>query len=186
MKQQLFTKERINLLWDVLTLNSRFYEHSQRHPQLVKIAQIVVFLAAIAHALGSILIPLLAQLSVPLIFLIFLLNALIVILGYYLWTYTICQMGKWLKLPIPSYRELLAPIGFAYFPQILNFLTVIPLLGRPIEITLATWTLLATIVAINQGLNIKLKWTIFICLPIWLLVQIAIGIVQILMNWVIV
>ncbi|TVP61432.1 MAG: hypothetical protein EA343_14275 [Nodularia sp. (in: Bacteria)] len=176
----------MKVLWDALTLNTNFYEDAHENPQAVKIAQLVVFLAAIAHALGSILIPLLAQVSLPLLLLIFVINGLMVVVGYYFWTYTIWKMGKWWRLPLPTYRELLSPIGFAHAPQIFNFLTVVPLLGRPIEIVLATWSLLATIVAVNQGLNIKLRWAILICVIGWLLVEIAVGVVQIMVQWLII
>ncbi|HEY9651299.1 MAG TPA: hypothetical protein V6C95_11595, partial [Coleofasciculaceae cyanobacterium] len=74
--------------------------------------------------------------------------------------------------------ELLIPIGFSYAPQVLNFLTLIPWLGRPIELLLASWSLLAVIVAVRQGLDIKTRWSAVICLVGWPLIQVAIGMVQ--------
>jgi len=71
---------------------------------------------------------------------------------------------------------LLSPIGFAYAPQVLNFLTLIPLLGQPIERVLAVWSLLAVIVAVRQGLDIS--WAALLCLVGWPLIQVAIGLVQ--------
>jgi hypothetical protein len=73
----------------------------------------------------------------------------------------------------------LIPIGFAYAPQVLNFLTLIPLLGRPIELLLSVWSLLAVIVAVRQGLDIRTGWATVICLVGWPLVQVAIGFVQV-------
>ena len=185
MKGQPSKYQVIKVIWDALTLDANFYEDAHTSPRAVEIAQLVVILAAIAHALGSILIPVLAQVSLPLLGLIFVINGLMVVLGYYFWTYSIWKMGKWWRLSLPTYRELLAPIGFAHAPQIFNFLTVVPLLGRPIEISLATWSLLATIVAVNRGLNIKLRWAILICVVGWLFVEITIGVVQILVKWLI-
>jgi hypothetical protein len=81
----------------------------------------------------------------------------------------------------------LVPIGFAYAPQALNFLTLIPLLGEGIERILAVWSLLAVIVAVRQGLDIKTRWAVLICLVGWPLIQIAIGFVelieQLLSRW---
>jgi hypothetical protein len=172
----------IRVLWDALTLDANFYEDARRYPQGVKVAQLIVILAAIAHAIGSLLIPLLARVSLPLILIIFAINALIVVGGYYFWAFTIWKTGQWLRLPLPTYREILIPVGFAHAPQIFNFLTVIPLLGRPIEIGLATWSLLATIVAVNRGLNIKLSRAILICAIGWLLVEIGVGVLQIVVQ----
>lgn len=172
----------MKIVWDVLTLDANFYADAHRYPQDVKIAQVIVIIAAIAHAIGSLLIPLLAQVALPLLLIIFVVNGLIVLGGYYFWTFTIWKIGQWLRLTIPTYRELLNPIGFAHVPQFFNFMTVIPLLGRPIEIGLSIWSLLATIVAINRGLNIKLSQAIWMCAIGWLLIEITTGVGQILVQ----
>jgi hypothetical protein len=62
---------------------------------------------------------------------------------------------------------------------VLNFLTLIPFLGRPIELLLSVWSLLAVIVAVRQGLDITTRWAIVICLVGWPLIQVAIGLVQV-------
>jgi hypothetical protein len=100
--------------------------------------------------------------------------------GYYFWTLTIWKIGQWFKQYSGTYGDILIPIGFAYAPQVLNFLTLIPLLGRPIEIVLALWSLLAVIVAVRQGLDINTGWATVICLVGWPLIQVAIGFVQVL------
>ena len=103
-----------------------------------------------------------------------------IIIKHYFWTFTIWKIGQWFKSIDPTYGDLLIPIGFAYAPQVLNFLTLIPLLGRPIELFLAVWSLLAVIVAVRQGLDITTRRAAFICLVGWPLIQIAIGFVQVL------
>jgi hypothetical protein len=74
----------------------------------------------------------------------------------------------------------LTPIGFSYAPQALNFLTLIPLLGRPIELLLSIWSLLAVIVAVRQGLDIKTRQAALISVMGWALLQTLIGLAQIL------
>jgi hypothetical protein len=50
------------------------------------------------------------------------------------------------------------------------------------------WSLLAVIVAVRQGLDIKTRWAVLICLVGWPLIQIAIGFVkvieQLLSRWI--
>jgi hypothetical protein len=99
--------------------------------------------------------------------------------GYYFWTFSIWQIGRWLKRHSLTLGDLLVPIGFAYAPQVLNFLTLIPLLGRPIELLLAVWSLLAIVVAVRQGLDIRTIWALLLSLIGWSLVQLAIGSVQV-------
>ncbi|XZO00622.1 MAG: hypothetical protein ACM65L_19170 [Microcoleus sp.] len=56
----------------------------------------------------------------------------------------------------------------------------IPLLGEGIERILAVWSLLAVIVGVRQGLDIKTRWAVLICLVGWPLIQIAIGFMKII------
>ncbi|NEQ22644.1 MAG: hypothetical protein F6K28_26375, partial [Microcoleus sp. SIO2G3] len=64
-------------------------------------------------------------------------------------------------------------------PQVLNFLTLIPMLGQPIQRILAVWSLLAVIVAVRQGLDISIRWATIICLLGWPVVQVATGFAQV-------
>jgi hypothetical protein len=101
-------------------------------------------------------------------------------IGYYFWVFTIWKVGQWFKSNPPTYQELLYPIGFAYSPQILNVITLIPLLGRPIELILAAWTLLAVMVVIRKAMTISTLWAALIslaCFPVIQIVPIAIQVV---------
>ena len=162
-----------------LTLDGDFYENIDNTAKNQRIARMIVILAAISHALGSAIILVINRATLPILVLSLIVDALSVMGGYYFWTLTIWLIGRWLKRDSLTYGELLIPIGFAYAPQVLNFLTIIPLLGRPIELLLALWSLLAVIVAVRQGLDIKTRWAALICLVGWPFVQVAIGFIQV-------
>lgn len=167
-------------LWHGLTLNASFYENARNHPRTHRIALTIVILAAVSRALGSVVIAIINLASFPIVVLSLLVNGLSVVGGYYFWTFTIWKLGQWLKRYSPSaFGDLLGPIGFAYAPQVLNFLTLIPLLGQPIERVLAVWSLLAVIVGVRQGLDISTTKAAIICLVGWPLIQIAIGFLQV-------
>ncbi len=161
-----------------LTLNAELYEHAQNTPKTHRLALTIVLLAALSRALGSSVILLLTRTTPIAFFLILCLNILSVIVSYYVWTFTIWKVGRWLRTDSPSYRALLSPIGFAYAPQILNFLTLVPLLGRPIELMLAVWTLLAVTVAVRQALDVRTRRAALICLLCFPLIQVVIGVIQ--------
>lgn len=165
-------------LWKALALDGDFYENARDTPKNQRIARTIVILAAVSHALGSAVILLISRATLPILIVALLLDGLSVVGGYYFWTLTIWKIGQWLNRDSLTYRELLIPIGFAYAPQVLNFLTLIPWLGRPIELLLASWSLLTVIVAVRQGLDVKNRWAAVICLVGWPLIQVAIGIVQ--------
>lgn len=162
-----------------LALDGDFYENALNTPKNQRIAITIVMLAAVSHALGSTLILLINRAELWVLLLALLINGLSVVGGYYFWTLTIWKIGQWLKRDSLTYGDLLIPIGFAYAPQVLNFLTLIPLLGQPIQLLLAIWSLLAVIVAVRQGLDIRTRRAALICLVGWPLIQIAIGFVQI-------
>ncbi len=167
-------------LKNALSLNANFYENAPNTPQTRKLALTIVSLAAFSHALGSAVILLINRATFPILLLALLIDILSIVMGYYFWTFTIWKLGQWLKPIDPTYSDLLNPIGFAYAPQVLSFLTLIPLLGRPIELILAVWSLLAVIVAVRQGLDISTRKAALICLVGWPLIQIAVGFVQVL------
>ena len=166
-------------LWKALALDGSFYEHASNTPKNQRIALTIVILAAFSHVLGSALILLINRATLPILVLALVIDGLSVVGGYYFWTLTIWKIGQWLKRHSLTYGDLLIPIGFAYAPQVLNFLTLIPFLGRPIELLLSVWSLLAVIVAVRQGLDITTRWAMVICLVGWPLIQVAIGLVQV-------
>ncbi|WP_370588100.1 hypothetical protein [Trichocoleus sp. FACHB-591] len=168
----------VQTLWNAIALNAEFYENALNTSRNRSIARAIVILAALSHMLGSAVILITNRASLPILGIALLIDGLAVVAGYYFWTATIWQLGQWLRSSQPTYGELLIPIGFAYAPQAFNFLTLIPLLGSPIEFALALWSLLTVILAVRQGLDISLRWAGLICLVGWPLVQIALRSVQ--------
>lgn len=161
-------------------LNADLYENVRNTPKNHRLALAIVLLAAVSHMLGSAVILLINRATVPVFFVALLFNGLSIVVGYYFWAFTIWKVGQWIKPIDPTYSDLLSPIGFAYAPQVLNFLTLIPLLGRPIEFVLAAWSLLAVIVAVRQALDCRTRQAAFICLVGFPVIQTAVGLIQIL------
>lgn len=167
-------------LCHALTLNADFYDEAHSNAYDRQLALTTVLLAAVSRAIGSVIILLINRASLPVLLIGLFINGLSIVVGYYLWTFVIWKLGQWLKPIDPTYHDLLSPIGFAYAPQILNFLTVIPLLGRPIELILAAWSLLAVVVAVREGLDIRTRYALLIGVIGWIPLQIAIGAIQLL------
>ncbi|MEA5596952.1 YIP1 family protein [Rivularia sp. UHCC 0363] len=167
-------------LKNALLLNAELYDNACNTPLNNQLALTTVILAGVSHALGNIFILLINRAAIYLLLLALLIDVVSIIIGYYVWTLTIWKVGQWIKSKDPKFNNLLSPIGFAYAPQVLNFLTLIPLLGRPIELVLALWSLLAVIVAVTQALDITTRKAGFICLIAWPLIQVAVGFIQVL------
>lgn len=168
----------LRTLRDALALSSSFYEGAHHTPRNHRLASSIVIIATLSHMFGSAVILVINRATLPILLLALILDGLSVIAGYYLWTLIVWKVGQWMKPIAPNYKDLLSLVGFAYAPQILNILTLIPLLGRPIELILAVWSLLAVIVAVRQGLDISTRRAALLCLVSWIPVQMVIGVVQ--------
>lgn len=178
------TKSLWMVLWKALTLRENLYEEARSTPQAHRRALTIVVLAALSHALGGMVILLLNRAPFWLVAIALLIDSLSVVGGYYFWTLTILKIGQWLKSPDLTYADLLSPIGFAYAPQLLNIFTLVPLLGRPIQLVLAAWSLLAVIIAVREALNVRTARAALISLIGWPLIQIAIGSIQVVeQSW---
>ncbi|MEB3215736.1 MAG: YIP1 family protein [Nostocales cyanobacterium 94392] len=175
-----FQQQFFYTIKNALLLKPELYDHACNIPLNNQVALTIVILAGISHALGSLFILLINQASIYLLLVALLIDALSIIIGYYFWALTIWKIGQLIKSVDPKFKNLLSPIGFAYAPQLLNFLTLIPLLGRPIELILGLWSLLAVIVAVTQALDITTRKAGFICIIAWSLIQTAVGFIQVL------
>lgn len=181
MKQNASSRVSIRrTIWSALTLSPQLYQDAQSDRRTQRTAFTIVILAALSRALGHAIISLLNRVTLPAFLITLCLGIFTVVIGYYFWTYTIWKVGQWLKLNPPTYRELLYPIGFAYAPQMLNVITIIPTLGRPIELILAAWTVLAVTVAVRQAMpttTLGAALMSAVCFPVIQIVPIVIQVV---------
>lgn len=165
---------------DALTLNPRLSKSVQGNQKNRRTAFAIVLLAALSRSLGSTVISLLNRATLPILLVTLVLGIFTVIIGYYFWTFTIWKLGQWLKFNPPTYRELLIPVGFAYSPQILDVLTLIPLFGGPIELILAMWTLLAVTIAVHRVMRIAILQAAIISFVSFPVIQIVSTVIQVM------
>ncbi|MGB3300265.1 MAG: Yip1 family protein [Phormidesmis sp.] len=167
-------------IWHSLTLDARLYQTARGEPRTLRLALTMVVLAALSRAIANILISLLNRATLPALVVTVLLGIFTVIVCYYFWTFTIWKAGQWLKFNPPSYRELLCPVGFAYAPQLLMFITIIPVLGRAVELLLSIWTLYAVVLAVSKAMNINKLRAALISLLSFPIVQIVPILIQVI------
>lgn len=180
MKQKASSRADIwRTILNALTLNAQFYRTVQSDRRTRRTALMIVILAALSRAVASMIISLLNRVTLPVLIITLLFGIFSVVVGYYFWTFTIWKAGQWLRCSPPTYGQLLRPIGFAYAPQVLNFITMLPLLGRPIELILSAWTLLAITVAVKRAMSITMLRAVLISLVCFPVVQIVPILIQV-------
>ena len=166
--------------WKALTLNEDFYNNIPDNAAHRQFSLSIVLLAALSYSIGSVVILGMNREPLVILALGFGISISLIIGSYYFWTFTVDKLLRWATFQSLSYRELLNLIGFAYAPQLFALFTLIPLLGRPIELLLNAWSLFAVIAALRHKLNIKLTKAFLVCFPGWLLSNVGIGAIQVL------
>lgn len=154
-----------------LELDSDIFRQITIAPSGLLTALVVVALAGLSEALGQSLILFVNRISPQRFGYAILLSTGTHVVGYLFWTATIWLLGIYLFHRDATYATLGRAVGLAYAPQLLSFFILTPYLGSLFALCIAVWSLLATVIAVQAGLQLTL-WQAVICAGIgWLLVQ---------------
>lgn len=119
------------------------YEEVEHDQTLTGQAAVVVFLAAMAQALGATGSGLTAVVG----------SGVAALVGWLVWAGITYMVGDWLLGGTASWGEMLRTIGFAHAPGVLMVLAAIPLLGWGIEVVVGLWMLVAGVIAVRQAMD---------------------------------
>jgi hypothetical protein len=155
-----------------LALEPQIFVQISQAQQGLLIAISVVALAGLSEALAQSLVLFINRISPQRFGLAILLSAGTHMVGYLFWTATIWLVGTYLFNREISYAIVGRAVGLAYAPQLLGFFVLTPYLGSLFALIISVWSLLATVVAVQVGLNLTV-WQAVACSGVgWLLVQI--------------
>lgn len=144
------------------SLDSSAYEEVEADSSATGQAALVVVLAAIASAIGT----LGSDRSI--------IGGLIgALLGWAVWAGITYLIGKTVFKGTATWGELLRTLGFAQSPALLNALGFIPVLGWIIRIVVGLWVLIAGIIAIRQALDISTGKAVVTAILGWLCLMVA-------------
>jgi hypothetical protein len=129
----------------VFKLDSKTFEEIEHNAGLSLPAALIVVLVSLIIGVGNGIFNRLLGLSFGRVFL----NSLIVvIIGWFLWSFATWFVGTRLFKGQADLGEMLRVIGFAYTPLVLS---IVPCVGGVVGVI---WTLAAGFVAIRQGLDL--------------------------------
>lgn len=135
------------------------------------IALAVVALAGLSEAVAQSLVLFINRVSPQRFGLALMLSTGSHMIGYLFWTATIWLLGVYIFDREVSYGVVSRAVGLAYAPQLLGFFVLTPYLGSLFALVLSVWSLLATVVALQSGMNLTV-WQALACSGLgWLLVQ---------------
>jgi hypothetical protein len=140
-----------------------------RHGLLIAIS--VVALAGLSEALAQSLVLFINRISPQRFGLAILLSVSTHMVGYLFWVATIWLVGVYVFDRETTYTIVGRAVGLAYAPQLLGFFVLTPYLGSLFALIIGVWSLLATVIAVQVGLDLTI-WQAVACSGLgWLLVQ---------------
>jgi hypothetical protein len=90
--------------------------------------------------------------------------------GWVVWSYVTYFVGTSVFKGQATPGEMLRTIGFAYTPNILGILGIIPVLGGIAAFVGSIWALVAGVIAIRQGLDLSTGQAVITAIIGWLVV----------------
>ena len=145
------------------TLDVSVYEEVEADSSATGQAALVVVLAAIASAIGSVNENAIGAL----------IGALV---GWAVWAAVTYFIGATVFKGTASWGELLRTLGFAQSPGLLYVVGIIPVLGALAKLVIGIWVLVAGIIAIRQALDISTGKAVATALLGWLLLMILMAV----------
>jgi hypothetical protein len=134
----------VNKMIRAAKLDAQLYEEVEKDTVATKEAFLVVLIGAICNGIGS--VGILGAKGI-------ITGIISGIVGWLLWSAVIYLIGVKIFKHTSDMGELLRCLGFAYSPNVLSILGLIPGIGLIIRFIASIWVLVAFIVAVRQALD---------------------------------
>jgi len=162
-------------------LDVNFFNEVEHDESKNQEALTVVIIAAIASALGNGILGVFGHGVISgLIGAIF--GLVMVLVGYYLWSYLTFYIGTKLFGGEADVGEVLRTFGYSYSPQVLSILAFIPCIGWAIAFAAGIWSLVAGIVALREAMDFDTGKAILTALISWIVVWVIFGIIAVALG----
>jgi hypothetical protein len=99
------------------------------------------------------------------------------IVGWAIWTAIVYFIGTRLFGGTATWGEVLRTVGFANSPGVLRILAFIPVLGGLIGLLVSIWTIVTTVVAVRQSLDISTGKAIVVSIIGGIVAAIVVGLI---------
>jgi len=155
----------------MIKLDFPVFKDIESDPKATTEAAIVVAAASVLSAIGS-------AIGAERPFMAFLGGVISGVLGWIVWSYVSYFVGSVLYKSQGTFNNMLRVIGYANAPRLLGVLNIIPCIGWIGGLAGAILALVASIMAIREGLNVDSGQAIIVAVVGWLallLVSVIVG-----------
>jgi len=165
------TENLIQNMISAAKLDVNFFNAVEHDESKNQEALMVVIIAAIASALGNGILGIFSNGIIGgLLGAIF--GLIMVVVGYYLWSYLTFYIGTKFFGGEAEVGEVLRTFGYSYSPQVLSILAFIPCLGWAIAFIAGIWSLVAGIVAIREAMDFDTGKAILTAVIAWVIMMV--------------
>ncbi len=159
---------RVQNLLQAAWLEASFYRRVREHKRYNREALGVVLLAAGANGLALGLAALLDRHDLGWAFLGLLGGFWGGLLGWLVLLLLAYSLGRGLFRSRVSRERLLRTLGYAFSPRLLRLLAFVPVVGWVLAVLIWLWSLMATVVALREGLGVEAGPAVVTALLGWL------------------
>lgn len=161
---------------DVAFFNEVEHDESKNQEALT-----VVIIVGIISALGAGLGQLFSN-GVTAALMGFIFGLLLIIAGYYIFAYLSHFIGTKLFGGTADVGEVLRTFGYAYSPQVLGILAVIPCLGTLAALIGSIWSLVAGVVALREAMDFDTGKAVLTAVIAWIIMIVIFGILAMILG----
>jgi hypothetical protein len=121
--------------------------------------------AGISLLLGQSVILFLNRISPGRFALSLVMNGLLVVVGWIIWSAIVWDIGSWLFTEEPPFHLVLTLIGLSYAPEVFGFLILMPYLGPFVQRFLFAWSFVVALRAVAFTFHVTF-WPALLCVGI--------------------
>ncbi len=143
-----------------MSFDTKFFQELRTNTALQQESLYVVIAVAVLSAIGAVWSGLLAMLM----------TAVMVVVGYFIWTYVALWVGQRFYNASADIGQVQRAFGYAYAPQLLSVLGIIPCLGGLAGLVGAVWSLALGVFAIRESMQLDTTKAIVVTIIGWAII----------------
>jgi hypothetical protein len=144
------------------------YNKIKRYKKYNRVAVQVILLASAAQGISVMLAALLDKPSFGHAMLGLLTGVFASLIGWLVLFFVCYYAGTIFFRGKTTYEKLLRTLGYAFSPRVLRILAFIPIVGWALAVLVWLWSVVATVIALQEGMSLQVTPAILLALFGWL------------------
>lgn len=176
----------ISRVMRVFTFDLTVFQEVEEDQTATQQAWAVVVIAALASGIGTGINSIITGGGFLGLIVGLILTPIFALIGYFLWAFVTYWVGVNLFQGETDFEEMQRVIGFAYAPNVLGLLNLVPCVGWIISLAGSLYALALSVMAVKEGLDVDMGKAIVTCIVGWIVNLILVsGVMALIMGTII-